>query len=154
MTPAPDPHFDWVIVTVIIEGIGLLVTFLAFWGKMSTLAFKVDVMWKTWMKHAENRAEDAGLVVKNSPIRLTEMGLSIFRALNRDQDFKHFWVSHSHDKSVNQVSLIEKILGDELLSLMRKENGVHEIEIIIAGIQYAREISEPVKTEAEKEAGK
>lgn len=141
---------DWL---AIIEGIGLVITLLMLFGKVSTLAFKVDVMWNTWMKHAENRAEDAGLVVKNSPIRLTEMGLSIFRALNRDEDFKNFWIHHSHDKSVNQVSLIEAILGDELLNLMRKENGVHEIEIIIAGIQYAREISEPMKPESEKMAG-
>jgi len=152
MTPI-ESHFDWVAAGVIIEGFGLLVTILTFWGKMSTAAFKVDVMWKTWMKHAENRAEDAGLVVKNSPIRLTEMGLAIFRGLQRDADFKEFWVSHSHDKSVVQVNLIEKILGDELLNRMRKENGVHEIEIIIAGIQYAREISEPLVTEADRKAG-
>lgn len=152
MTPI-EPHFDWVAAGVIIEGVGLIITLLAFWGRLSTLAFKVEVMWKTWMKHAENSAEDAGLVVKNSPIRLTEMGLAIFRALNRDDDFKRFWMEHSHDKSVNQVSYIEQILGDELLNLMRKENGVHEIEIIIAGIQYAREISEPLKTEEQKKVG-
>jgi len=152
MTP-PESHFDWVAAGVIIEGIGLLVSFLVFWGKMSTAAFKVDVMWKTWMKHAENRAEDAGLVVKNSPIRLTEAGLAIFRALNRDEDFKEFWLNHSHDKSVNQVSMIEAILGEKLLNEMRKANGVHEIEIIIAGIQYAREVSEPLTTEAQKKAG-
>lgn len=49
---------DWL---AIIEGVGLLITLLMLWGKVSTLAFKVDVMWNTWMKHAENRAEDAGL---------------------------------------------------------------------------------------------
>ena len=140
----PEPHFDWVATGVILEGVGLLITFLAFWGKLSTTAFKVDVMWKSWMRQAEHHAEDSGLVMKNSPIRLTEAGLAIFRALKRDPDFKDFWMSHSHDKSVVQVNLIEKILGEELLNKMRKENGVHEIEIIIAGIQYAREISEPM----------
>lgn len=141
---------DWEFIAYLVTLLGGL---FAVYGKIRIVQFKVDIMWASWMKHAENRAEDAGLVTKNSPIRLTEMGLAIFRALNRDADFEDFWTSHSHDKSVVQVSLIEKILGDDLLNRMRKENGVHEIEIIIAAIQYAREISEPFKTEEQKAAG-
>ena len=137
------PRIDWI---PIIEGATLFVTmiggFATLWAKHVRLEFKTDIMWNSWMKQAQHSAEMTGLVQNHSPLKLTEKGRLLFSSVNKDADFLNFWTRHHNDKSVNQVAMMEKLIGDESLDKLRKEFKAPEIEIIISGIEYAKELSE------------